>query len=58
VAVSGPDIKDLSQDVRDRIEAATELAGFTPNVFRAYGYRPAHFRASSPITTGSLTKAS
>ncbi|MFB6361548.1 MAG: peroxidase-related enzyme [Halobacteriales archaeon] len=40
-----PDLKDLPQDVRDRIEAETEKAGFTPNVFRAYGYRPAHFRA-------------
>jgi len=53
-----PDVQDLPQDVRDRIEAETERAGFTPNVFRAYGYRPAHFRASSPITTRSLTKAS
>ena len=40
-----PDTADLPEDVRDRIEAETEDAGFTPNVFSAFAYRPSHFRA-------------
>ena len=40
-----PDVSDLPEDVRERIEEETERAGFTPNVFPAMGYRPSHFRA-------------
>ncbi|MFC7081717.1 peroxidase-related enzyme [Halorussus caseinilyticus] len=39
-----PDIEDLPEDLRERIEEETERAGFTPNVFRAFGYKPSHFR--------------
>ena len=40
-----PSVEDLPPDVRERIEEETERAGFTPNVFPAFGYRPSHFRA-------------
>lgn len=40
-----PDLDDLPVDVRERIEAETEDAGFTPNVFLAMAYAPDHFRA-------------
>jgi uncharacterized peroxidase-related enzyme len=40
-----PDTDDLPEDVRDRIAEETENAGFTPNVFPAFAYRPSHFRA-------------
>jgi len=40
-----PDVEDLPEDLRERIEAETEEAGFTPNVFLAYAYRPSQFRA-------------
>ena len=40
-----PDTDELPADVRERIDAETEQAGFTPNVFSAFAYRPAQFRA-------------
>jgi len=40
-----PDPEDLPEDLRERIDEETERAGFTPNVFLAYGYKPSHFRA-------------
>ena len=40
-----PSLDTLPEDVRDRIEIETEDAGFTPNVFLAFAYRPSHFRA-------------
>lgn len=40
-----PDERELPADVRSRIEEETEEAGFTPNVFSAFAYRPEHFRA-------------
>lgn len=40
-----PSLDTLPEDVRDRIETETEDAGFTPNVFLAFAYRPSHFRA-------------
>jgi uncharacterized peroxidase-related enzyme len=40
-----PDIEDLPDDLRERIEAEREDAGFVPNVFRALACRPSHFRA-------------
>jgi len=40
-----PDIEALPEDLRERIAAEEERAGFVPNVFEAYGYKPSHFRA-------------
>ncbi len=40
-----PDVEDLPADLQERIEDETDRAGFTPNVFLAYAYRPSHFRA-------------
>ncbi|ELY99493.1 peroxidase-related enzyme [Natrialba asiatica] len=40
-----PDFAALPEDLRERIEAETEEAGFTPNVFSAFAYKPSHFRA-------------
>src|SRR5437868_8808218 len=40
-----PELKDLPQDVRDRILAVQEKSGFVPNVFLALAHRPAEFRA-------------
>ena len=40
-----PDINSLPQDIKDRILAVQEKAGFVPNVFLALAYRPDEFRA-------------
>lgn len=40
-----PDLKDLPDDIRERILAVQEKAGFVPNVFLALAHRPAEFRA-------------
>jgi uncharacterized peroxidase-related enzyme len=40
-----PELKDLPQDVRERILAVQEKSGFVPNVFLALAQRPAEFRA-------------
>jgi uncharacterized peroxidase-related enzyme len=40
-----PDIQDLPADLRDRILAVQEKAGFVPNVFLALAHRPDEFRA-------------
>ncbi|MFC7175585.1 peroxidase-related enzyme [Halosegnis marinus] len=40
-----PDVEDLPEDIRERIAEETEQAGFTPNVFPAFAYKPSHFRA-------------
>ena len=40
-----PDYEELPEDLRDRIDEETERAGFTPNVFSAFAYRPAQSRA-------------
>jgi uncharacterized peroxidase-related enzyme len=40
-----PDFADLPEDLQERITEETERAGFTPNVFPAFGYKPSHFRA-------------
>lgn len=39
-----PDVEDLPDDLQERIAEEAERAGFTPNVFLAYGYKPSHFR--------------
>ncbi|APW96251.1 alkylhydroperoxidase [Halobiforma lacisalsi AJ5] len=40
-----PDSEDLPDDLRERLAEETEDAGFTPNVFSAFAYKPSHFRA-------------
>nr|WP_049909827.1 peroxidase-related enzyme [Halococcus salifodinae] len=40
-----PAVEELPDDLQERIAEETEDAGFTPNVFQAFGYRPSHFRA-------------
>ena len=40
-----PDLEEVPDDLRERIEEETERAGFTPNVFAAFAYKPSHFRA-------------
>ncbi|MGB0867549.1 MAG: peroxidase-related enzyme, partial [Granulosicoccaceae bacterium] len=40
-----PELASLPDDVRERIEAVAEKAGFVPNVFVALAHRPAEFRA-------------
>ncbi|WP_318569769.1 peroxidase-related enzyme [Salinigranum marinum] len=40
-----PDYDDLPADLRERVAAETDRAGFTPNVFSAFAYKPSHFRA-------------
>jgi len=58
-----PDIAQLPQDMRDRILAVQEKAGFVPNVFLALAQRPAEWRAFFAYhdalmeKEGGLTKA-
>ncbi|HUG77498.1 MAG TPA: peroxidase-related enzyme [Burkholderiales bacterium] len=40
-----PELQDLAPDVRARILAVQEKAGFVPNVFLALAHRPDEFRA-------------
>jgi len=40
-----PELDELPGDLRERIEEERERAGFVPNVFLAYAYKPSHFRA-------------
>lgn len=40
-----PELEDLPPDVRERIEAVQEKAGFVPNVFLTLARRPEEFRA-------------
>jgi len=40
-----PDVADLPEDIRERIEDERERAGFLPNVFPAFAYKPRQFRA-------------
>ena len=42
---SAPDLRDLPDDIRARIEAVQEKSGFVPNVFLALARRPDEFRA-------------
>ena len=58
-----PELADLPQDVRERILAVQEKAGFVPNVFVALAHRPDEFRAFFAYhdalmeKVGGLTKA-
>jgi len=40
-----PSLDDLPQDIRDRIIAVQDKAGFVPNVFMVMAHRPDEFRA-------------
>ncbi|CAN5122865.1 peroxidase-related enzyme [soil metagenome] len=40
-----PDLASLPVDIRERIQAVSDKAGFVPNVFLALAHRPAEFRA-------------
>lgn len=40
-----PSLASLPQDIRARIEAVAEKAGFVPNIFLALAHRPDEFRA-------------
>ena len=40
-----PELRDLPDDIRERIEAVQEKSGFVPNVFLALARRPDEFRA-------------
>ncbi len=58
-----PELKDLPDDLRQRILQVQEKAGFVPNVFLALAHRPAEWRAFMAYhdalllkETGSLTK--
>ncbi len=40
-----PELKDIPEDIRERILAVQEKSGFIPNVFLALAHRPDEFRA-------------
>ena len=40
-----PELKNLPDDIREKIMAVQEKAGYVPNVFLALSHRPAEFRA-------------
>lgn len=58
-----PELKDMPEDIRDRILAVQEKSGFIPNVFLALAHRPDEFRAFFAYhdalmdKPGNLTKA-
>jgi len=58
-----PEIKDLPGDIRERVLAVQEKAGFVPNVFLVLAHRPDEFRAFFAYhdalmeKPGNLTKA-
>lgn len=58
-----PEIKDLPQDIKERILAVQEKSGFVPNVFLVLAHRPDEFRAFFAYhdalmdKAGNLTKA-
>ena len=39
------EVEDLPEDLRERLRPVVEKTGFTPNIFRALGRRPAELRA-------------
>jgi len=58
-----PELEELPKDIRDRILAVQEKAGFVPNVFLTLAHRPDEFRAFFAYhdalmeKEGGLTKA-
>lgn len=58
-----PELAELPEDIRERIETVQEKSGFVPNVFLALAHRPDEFRAffahhdALMFREGGLTKA-
>ena len=58
-----PKLTDLPEDIRERIKAVQEKAGFVPHVFTVLAHRPDEFRAffayhdALMLRKGGLTKA-
>ncbi len=52
-----PALKSLPADIRARIEAVQEKAGFVPNVFLALAHRPDEFRAFFAYHDALMEKA-
>ncbi len=53
-----PELKDLPEDLRQRILQVQEKAGFVPNVFLALAHRPAEWRAFIAYHDALLLKES
>ena len=53
-----PEIKDLPDDIRERILAVQEKSGFVPNVFLALAHRPDEFRAFFAYHDAIMEKSS
>ena len=51
-----PELKDLPDDLRERILAVQEKAGFVPNVFLTLAHRPAEWRAFMAYHDALLVK--
>src|SRR6185437_8075841 len=52
-----PELKDLPRDIRERILAVQDKAGFVPNVFLALAHRPDEFRAFFAYHDALMEKA-
>ncbi len=52
-----PDIASVPEDVRERMLAVQEKAGFIPNIFLALAHRPAEFRAFFAYHDALMDKA-
>src|SRR3990167_3609029 len=53
-----PKLEDLPQDLRERIVAVQDKAGFVPNVFLTLAHRPDEFRAFFAYHDALMEKAS
>lgn len=52
-----PELKDLPQDIQQRINEVQEKSGFVPNVFLALAWRPDEFRAFFTYHDALMEKA-
>jgi len=52
-----PELEELPPDIRERILAVQDKAGFVPNVFLALAHRPDEFRAFSAYHDALMEKA-
>jgi uncharacterized peroxidase-related enzyme len=53
-----PELHDLPDDIREKILAVQEKAGFVPNVFLGFAHRPDEFRAFFAYHDALLLRAS
>ncbi|PLX34656.1 MAG: alkylhydroperoxidase [Hyphomicrobiales bacterium] len=53
-----PELSEMPDDIRARIEAVQEKTGFIPNVFLSLAYRPEEFRAFMAYHDTLMDKAS